>query len=50
MLAFLYLLAEKISCSAMFSKKMKDFAIVGNLRFIGRRKILLSFVEHETIL
>ena len=33
-------LAEKFSCSAMFSKK--EFAIVHNLRFISRTNFLLS--------
>ena len=38
-LAFSYLLADKFSCSAMFSKK--EFAIV-NLRFISRTNFMLS--------
>ena len=42
---FSYLLAEKFSCSAMFSKK--EFAIVNNLRFISRTNFMLSWVEHE---
>ena len=33
-LAFLYLLSDIVSCSAMFSKT--EFAIVNNLRFISR--------------
>ena len=44
-LAFLYLLAEKFSCSVMFSKK--EFAIISNLGFISRTKFMLSWVEHE---
>ena len=32
-------LAEKFSCSAMFSKK--KFAIVSNLRFISRKNFML---------
>ena len=32
--------AEKFSCSAMFNKK--EFAIVSNLRFIIRKKFMLS--------
>ena len=43
--AFSYLLAEKFSCSAMFSKK--EIATVSNLRFISRTKFMLSGVEHE---
>ena len=39
-LAFSYSLAEKFSCSDMFSKK--EFGIVSNLRFF-----MLSWVEHE---
>ena len=42
---FSYLLAEKITCSAMFSKK--EFAIVSKLRFISRTIFILSWVEHE---
>ena len=42
-----YLLAEKFSCSAMFSKK--EFAVVSNVRFISRKKFMLSSVEHEKI-
>ena len=42
---FSYLLAEKFSCSAMFSKK--EFAIVSNLKFISRTNFMLSSVEHE---
>ena len=45
LLAFSYLLAEKFSCSAMFSKK--EFAFVSNLRFINNRKFMFSCVEHE---
>ena len=38
---FSYLLAEKISCSAMFSKK--EFAIiVSKLRFISMKNVVLS--------
>ena len=37
---FSYLLAEKITCSAMFSKK--EFAIVSKLRFISRTIFILS--------
>ena len=44
-LAFSYLLAEKVSCSAMISKK--EFAIVDNMRFISRTSFKLSWVEHE---
>ena len=40
-----YLLAEKFSCSAMFSKK--EFAVISNLRFISRTKFMLNWVEHE---
>ena len=47
-LAFSYLLAEKMSCSAMFSKK--EFAVVSNLRFISRTKFMLSWGEHEKFL
>ena len=43
-LEFSYLLAEKFSCSAMFSKK--EFVIVSNLRFISRTNLMLSWVEH----
>ena len=39
-LAFSYLLAEKFSCLAMFSKK--EFAIVSILRFISRTNFMLS--------
>ena len=39
-LAFSYLLAEKISCSAMFSNK--EFAIVSYLRFISMTNFMLS--------
>ena len=35
-----YLFVEKISCSAMFSKK--EFAIVSNLRFIRKTNFMLS--------
>ena len=35
-----YLLAEKISCSAMFIKK--ELAIVSNLRFISMKNFMLS--------
>ena len=45
LLAFSYLLAVKISCSAIFSKK--EFAIVNNLRFISRTNFMLRWVEHE---
>ena len=41
----LYLLAEQFSCSTMFSKK--EFEIVRDLRFISRKKFMLSWVEHE---
>ena len=44
-LAFSYLLAEKFSCSAMFSKT--EFAIISNSRFISRTNFMLSWVEHE---
>ena len=44
-LAFSYLLAEKNSCSAMFSKN--EFAIVSNLRFISGKNLMLSGFEHE---
>ena len=37
---FSYLLAEKFSCSIMFSKK--EFAIVSNLRFISKTNFMLS--------
>ena len=36
---------EKFSCPAMSSKK--EFAIVSNLRFTGRKMFMLSRVEHE---
>ena len=39
-LAFSYLLVEKFSCSATFSKK--EFGIVSNLRFIGMKQFMLS--------
>ena len=39
------LLAEKISCSVIFSKE--EFASVSNLRFISRTNFMLSLVEHE---
>ena len=35
-----YLLAEKFSCSAMFSQK--EFAVVSNFRFIIRTNFMLS--------
>ena len=38
--AFAYLLAEKISCYPIFTKK--EFAIVSNLRLISRTHALLS--------
>ena len=38
-----YLLAEKFSCSAKFSKK--EFAAVSNLRFINRKNFMLSWAE-----
>ena len=37
---FSYLLAEKFSCSAMFSKK--EFGIVSNLRFMSMKNFMLS--------
>ena len=40
-----YELAEKCSPSAMLSKK--EFAIVGNLRFISRTNNMLIWLEHE---
>ena len=40
-----YLLAEKFSCSDMFTKK--DSATVSNLRFISRTNFMLSWVEQE---
>ena len=48
LLAFSYLLAEKFSCLAMFSKK--EFVIVSNLRFINKTNFMLSGVEHEKVL
>ena len=45
LLAFSYLLAEKFSFSAMFTKK--EFAVVSNLRFISRTIFMLSRVEFE---
>ena len=39
-LAFLYLLAEKFSCSTMFSKN--EFGIVSDLRFISMKNSMLS--------
>ena len=42
---FHFLLAEKVSCSAVFSKK--EFAIVSNLRFISRTNFMLSGVKYE---
>ena len=47
-MAFLYLLAEKFSCQAMFSKT--KFAIVSHLRFISRTNFILSGVKHEKML
>ena len=44
---FSYLLAEKFSCSAMFSKK--EFVIVSNLRFISRTNFVLSCVQHKKV-
>ena len=50
-MVFSYLLAEKISCSAMFGKK--EFAIVSKLIFISMKffismkNFMLSRVEHE---
>ena len=44
-ISYPYLLAEKFSCSAMFSKK--EFGIVSNLRFISMTNFMLSWVEHE---
>ena len=40
LLVFSYLLVEKFSCSAMFSKR--EFAIFSNLRFISRTNFMLS--------
>ena len=47
LLAFSYLLAEKFSCSAMFSNKEFALNFVSNLRFINKTKFMLSCVEHE---
>ena len=47
LLPFSYLLVEKFSCSAIFSKR--EFAVVSNLRF-SRTNFMLSLVvlvEHE---
>ena len=41
----IFILAEKISCSAVFSNK--EFAIVSYLRFISMKNFMLSWVEHE---
>ena len=41
----IFILAEKFSCSAVFSKKI--IAIVSNLRFIRRTNFMLSWVERE---
>ena len=38
-------IAEKFSCSAMFSKK--EFAIFSYLIFISMKNFMLSWVEHE---
>ena len=38
--SFSYLLAEKVTCSAMLSKE--EFAVVSNLRFFNRTKFMLS--------
>ena len=43
LLAFSYLLAEKISCLAIFSKK--EFAFVSYLRFIRRTNFMLSSAD-----
>ena len=40
LLAFSYSLAEKFSCSAVFSKK--ELAFFSNLRFISKTKSMLS--------
>ena len=45
LLAFSYLLAEKISFSAVFSKK--EFATVSNLRFNSMKNLMLRWVVHE---
>ena len=45
---FSYLLAEKISHSAMFSNK--EFAFVSYLRFISMTNFMLSRVEHKKII
>ena len=44
-LAFLYLLAEKYSCAAIFNKK--ELAIVRNLKFIRVINFMLSWIAHE---
>ena len=44
----LYLLAEKISRSDMFSKK--EFAVTDNMRFISMKNLILSRVEHKNVL
>ena len=43
-LLFLYLLAEKCSCSAMFSKK----ELISHFRFIIRTDFMLSCVYEKT--
>ena len=40
-----YLLAEKVSCSAMLSKK--EFAVVSNLRYVSMKNFMLNSAEHE---
>ena len=47
LLAFSYLLAEKFSCSAMFSKK--KIAIVSNLRFISMKNFMLSWALKKSL-
>ena len=46
--AFSYLLAEKFSCSAMFSKKVCE--IISNLSFISRTNFMLNCVEYKKVL
>ena len=40
-----YLLAEKFSCLAMFSKK--ELGIISNLRFISMKNFMLSCIGYE---
>ena len=44
-MAFSYLLAKKISCSAILSKK--EFTIISELKFFSMSNFRLSLTEHE---